>query len=58
MNTRRYRPLDFCQMSCNEFRAFTIIFEAKAFRLLGINYKKSISWYWDVPSGDLVFYWE
>jgi hypothetical protein len=42
-------------MGSKEFKVLELCMKARAFRLLGIFYKKQVTWYKEIETGDIVF---
>jgi hypothetical protein len=57
-NCRKYTKLDLVNMTQDEFDCFYICLRSKSFSLLGMFWKKKISYYEDLFTGDLIFEWE
>lgn len=58
MKEKRITMRDILDMSTNEIKTLNIIFQAQAWRMLGINWEKEIYWYRDVKTNDVVFKYE
>ena len=58
MKEKRITEHDMIEMNHNEWKFFLIALKLGTWRLLGIPWKKHVSVYRDIRTGDLVFNYE
>lgn len=58
MKRRVFTQQELVSMSTFEYRCFVLTVEARAFRLLGINWSKFCVTYRDVATGDFIVEYE
>lgn len=57
MNRRVYTRQELVAMPTNEFRMLEMCLSARAFGLLGISYKTSVTMYQDPRDGSIILEW-